>query len=378
MSIRILADKDLYKIRDLVPVEAELTLFNPAGGFPENAIEFDAMLIRTVTKISPETLPKAGRLRFIGTATAGYDHIDLNHLAALEIVFGHSPGCNARAVAEYVLTGILRWSELRNREPSTLNVGVVGCGHTGGAVMDLLQAISIPYRPYDPPKQAEDPLFKSVDLNQLLECDILTFHTPLISTGPHKTFQLCSKDWLKHPFQLIINAARGGVVDEQSLMDAMHRGIVKDCILDVWENEPVFSDQMAKTAMISTPHIAGYSREAKAAATRMVVEEMCACFGLKPGSSIDFNIADENISLPDLNDLADNSLSGFLWALNQINLYQHEFQKLIGLPDQKKADAFARLRTGTPTRFEFATLIRALREKGNQMPDGADIFLENL
>ena len=138
MTVRILADKHLYKIRDMLPQQTDLTLFDPSKGLPDGAADYHALFIRTVNRINPDTLPEAGNITFIGTATAGFDHVDLNHLENLGIRFAHSPGCNERAVGEYVLTGILRWSKLRNRNLDTLRVGIAGCGHTGSAVMKLL------------------------------------------------------------------------------------------------------------------------------------------------------------------------------------------------------------------------------------------------
>lgn len=372
MNVRILADKHLYNVREMTPPQADLTFFEPGNGLPEDVTDYDGLLIRTVTKINPGTLPVSGNISFIGTATAGFDHVDLEYLAKLGVRFAHSPGCNARAVAEYVLTAILRWSHLRNQSNETIRVGVVGCGNTGGAVTDLLSEFGIDYAAYDPPRQSSGPDFVSVSKEELLSCSILTFHTPLTHTGPHSTYHLLNRAWLQNPFQLIINAARGGVVDEQALLDAIHRGTVRNCILDVWEHEPVFSDPVARSAMIATPHIAGYSREAKTVATRMVLEQLCKHFSLKMPDYADTVVPDH--ALPDFTGTSD--LATFLWEINQIDFYDTELRKLVGRPDAAKSDGFTRLRTSTPTRFEYGTLISRYKSMGvKNIPKGAERLL---
>jgi len=248
----------------------------------------------------------------------------------------------------------------------------VGCGNTGGAVIELLSALDINYAAYDPPRGIRDSNFLSVSKEELLSCNILTFHTPLTHTGPHPTYHLLNRSWLQSSFQLIINAARGGVVDEPELLDAVHRGIIRDCILDVWENEPLFSDTAARASMIATPHIAGYSREAKTAASRMVTEQLCDHFAMEmPGFAEP--IVPKH-ALPDFSGAS--GLAGFLWEINQINHYDAEFRKLIGMPDTAKSDGFSRLRTSTPTRFEYGTLISRYLSLGvKTIPEEAERLL---
>jgi erythronate-4-phosphate dehydrogenase len=273
--MKIIADQYLYKLDEMLPPEAELVRYNPDDGFPEQAVEFDALLIRTVTKINPQTLPNAGRLRFIGSATSGFDHVDTDHLDNLGINFTRSEGCNANAVGEYVITVLYKWAQERGVNLNTNAIGIVGCGNTGGYVNRYMNRLGIKTVLYDPPKAERDGNFRAAGLADLLSCDILTFHTPLSSTGPDPTFHICSDEWLNHGFDLIINSARGGVVDERALLDAHAKGRIRDFILDTWEREPVFSDEVASEAFIATPHIAGYSKQAKWKASELVAREMC-------------------------------------------------------------------------------------------------------
>jgi erythronate-4-phosphate dehydrogenase len=357
-DMKILADKYLYKLDELLPETIELNRYDPENGLPETVTDFDALLIRTVTQINSDSLPEAGLLKFIGTATAGFDHVDAEHLKRLGIAFARSEGCNANAVGEYVITVLFRWAEETGIDLGKKKIGVIGCGNTGGKVIGYLQKLGITTVQYDPPKEEREADFQSAGLNELLKCDILTFHTPLTFSGKHVTFYMCSSEWLNHKFDLIINTARGGVVDEHTLEEAVDRGNVQNYILDVWENEPVFEDEIARKAFIATPHIAGYSKQAKWQASNLVIEEMCRFFGLKRNSrkfEADLNNAEINVDQK-------MTFAGFLWENTNIRYYDEHLRKLTGMKDAEKARKFAKLRSETETRMEFREIVRMLEE----------------
>ncbi len=353
MKIKILADQYLYKLDEMMPAEVELVRYNPDEGFPEKAVEFDALLIRTVTKINSETLPEAGRLKFIGSATAGFDHVDQVYLENLGINFERSEGCNANAVGEYVITVLHRWAQVQKADLHSKKIGIVGCGNTGSSVVHYLQKLGIETVLYDPPKARRESGFSSAGLEELLSCDILTFHTPLSRSGIHPTFHLCSEQWLGRGFDLIINTARGGVVDEQALLKAQSDGLVRDYILDVWEGEPVFGDDTGRNAFISTPHIAGYSKQAKWKASEIVVKKLIRFFGLNR------DLPKSSDSMTAFSDVSgdQSSFAGFLWRHSNLKDYDYELRKLIGLDDTEKALKFARLRSETETRNEFSAMM---------------------
>lgn len=401
--MKVLADQYLYKLDHYLPAEAELDRFNPAEGFPSNAVDYDALLIRTVTHINSVTLPNPGFLKFIGTATAGVDHVDKEWLKELEIGFGHAAGCNAIAVGEYVLTVLMKWALDRKVDLRDKSVCVIGCGHTGGEVISLLNRFDIPNFGYDPPKQDREEGFESVSADKLLSCDILTFHVPFTKTGIYPTHHLFNKDWLAHPFDLVINASRGGVVDENALLMGLEEGSLGDMVLDVWENEPLFRDDVAEKALIATPHIAGYSQESKERASRMVVEQMCQFFGAefgaideisgeKVGKGVDENVgaevdgngvdektgeaADEMVgdeADEKFRELVDDNvgeavgrgqnsirekpnrldMAERLWQESNISEYDRKLRRLIGLGDVEKSRKFAQLRSETVLRNEW-------------------------
>lgn len=388
--MKVLADMYLYKLEHFLPANAELDRFNPADGFPANAVEYDALLIRTVTHIDSETLPKPGFLKFIGTATAGVDHVDAEWLKELGIGFGYAAGCNAIAVGEYVLSVMMKWALNREVDLRDKSVCVIGCGHTGGEVISQLNRFDIPNFGYDPPKQDREEGFESIDLDKLHSCDILTFHVPLTKTGIYPTHHLFNQDWLVHPFDLVINASRGGVVDENALLMGLEEGSLGDMVLDVWENEPLFRDDVAEKALIATPHIAGYSKESKERASRMIVELMCQFFGAEigpddgkagteggemDGEEVDkksWEEVDQRVGVeadekacekdgeedgtgrfsirgkPNRLDMAER-----LWQDSNISDYDRKLRRLIGMGDVEKARKFADLRSETELRSEW-------------------------
>ena len=120
------------------------------------------------------------------------------------------------------------------------------------------------------------PAFRKGKLPVQADCDIITFHTPLTTDGSYPTYHLANEQFLrnlKHQ-PLIINAARGGVVDEEALLKAMESGQVRQAIIDTWEYEPDIDLELLERAFIATPHIAGYSADGKANATRMSLDSL--------------------------------------------------------------------------------------------------------
>jgi len=352
MLLRIAADQYLQNIDEFLAGRVDLFRFDPSDGLPENITKYDALLIRTVTPINPQTLPETGNLKFVGTATAGTDHVDQAYLEQKGIQFSPSEGCNANAVAEYIITSLYHWAKKLHINLEEKVVGIVGCGHTGSAVIRLLKRININYIAYDPPKENREKDFVSASESELVNADILTFHTPLTDSGTHPTKHLGGNAWLNHGFDLIINASRGGVVDEGVLLELHQKGTIGNYILDVWEGEPDFSDRVAKHAFIATPHIAGYSKESKFKASEIVLKRLLSFFDLTPNA----NVKPAPFNPDHFKFYPKSSFTDLLWQNNQIHYYDSELRKLIGFPSKKKTEAFAKLRSETKLRHEFKAM----------------------
>jgi len=348
--IHILADKNIFQLEKFLPETVNYTLFDPNNALPDDFSPYSAMLIRTVTRINKHTF--AGipdNLTFIGTASSGTDHVDIPYLQSNNITFSSAAGCNARAVAEYIATAIILWGESRSKDITKYTVGVIGVGHVGSVVNELLTKTGLNTVLYDPPRELRDPAFTSASLPGVMDSDILTFHVPLETAGQFATYHWLNEAKLNNrEYKLVINASRGGVVDEYVITGQLRIGNIGDYIFDVWENEPSFSVEIAENAFIATPHIAGYSYQAKQNATRMICNAMLDHFGLTVSNS---DINHENLITPDLKN--GSSLSNILTSIHPIRDYDHKLREICQLPENKRGQAFRDLRTGHPYRMEY-------------------------
>lgn len=349
--INVVADKYLYNIKAYLPENINLQLFDPARGLPTEIDQAHAMLIRTVIPINKQTLPTIpSQLQFIGTGSSGTDHVDAVYLEENNVRFADAAGCNARSVAEYIATALLIWAEQRQKNLTKLSVGIVGAGHVGSEVIQILHNLGVTTIAYDPPREEREANFTSSSLNKVLDCDILSFHTPLNRNKQYPTFHwLDEKKLSGNTFHLILNSARGGVVDEQALLSAMKKGTVRDIIIDTWEDEPTIHLETAGTAFLKTPHIAGYSVQAKENASKFIVEALINYFEL------DYPFAtnqEEKITFDQ--DLCQyDSLSSLLTDLHPISEYEKRLTTIIREHPEKRGELFNKLRAEFPLRQQF-------------------------
>ncbi|PMN88957.1 4-phosphoerythronate dehydrogenase [Enterovibrio norvegicus] len=247
----------------------------------DDLIDIDALMIRSVTKVDEALLEKANRLRFVGTATAGTDHVDANLLADRGIYFTAAPGCNKVGVAEYVISALLVLSQQQDFTLTDRKVGIVGAGQVGSYLSNCLAALNIPYILCDPLKQAEGDTRQFHSLQTLLaECDVITTHTPITRNGEHPTHHLIGEKELASlkPNSILINAARGPVVDNDALKAALKADKLT-AVLDVFEFEPEVDLELLPLLAFATPHVAGYGLEGKARGTTMIYNAYCEFLG---------------------------------------------------------------------------------------------------
>lgn len=285
MNRCILVDKDIPFLDDFIPESVKLVRFDPLKDWTvipkETRDSCRAILVRTVSKIDAHHFDVClfPILQFVGTASAGYDHVDVEYLQSHGIHFSDAGGANAQAVGEYVASVIVQWSLVSGHSLDGCSIGVVGYGHTGSAVGTILSKLGCKIIAHDPPKVLREALFKSSAIDEVLKCDVITFHVPLTEKSEFPTRYWMDEDKLsRFSGHLLINAARGGIVSERSLVDWVKKDSNKRFVLDVWENEPYLDKNVADHAWISTPHIAGYSIQSKRNATRMVLKSMCEYF----------------------------------------------------------------------------------------------------
>lgn len=287
-KMKVIVDNKIPYIKGVIEGLADEVAYLPGKDFTPEAVKgADALIIRTRTHCDRDLL-QGSRVRFIGTATIGFDHIDTAYCREAGITWCNCPGCNAGAVEQYVRSSLLLLQKERGIDLNKACLGIVGVGHVGSHVLSLAARLGMRVLLNDPPRASRGER-GFVDLDTIMrECDIITFHTPLVRTDPYPTFHLADQAFFhslrKKP--CIINTSRGEVIDTRAILSALDEGLISAAILDVWENEPNIDLELLQKVFIGTPHIAGYSADGKANATRMVLESFCRFFHIAPHFSI--------------------------------------------------------------------------------------------
>ena len=276
--MRVVVDSHIPHIHGFIEPFARVEYLEP-GDITASAVrDADALIVRTRT-CCDATLLNGSRVKFIGSATIGTDHIDLDYCTSHGITVRNAPGCNAPAVAQWVFCAIAAWMRHRGiTTPEGLTLGIVGVGHIGSIVARWARQLGFTALLNDPPRESwekRDGYFSS--LNELQRhCDIITFHTPLTCGGQWPTWHLCDPAFLDglERCRLLLNAARGPIADNAALL-----GWHADVALDCWENEPDISPALLDKCIVATPHIAGYSAEGKQRGTSMMLKALNEHFG---------------------------------------------------------------------------------------------------
>ncbi|MCY3689582.1 MAG: 4-phosphoerythronate dehydrogenase [Gammaproteobacteria bacterium] len=287
--MKIVADQDIFAIEEIFQPLGELVLLPGRSISRRDLVDADALLVRSVLTVGRDLLAGTG-VRFAGTATSGVDHVDTRWLREAGIAFAHARGANAPAVVEYCLGALARLTLAGCIDRTTRRVGVIGAGAIGGRLARKLRTLGYEVIVCDPPlaKAAEksrpnlEPGFEFQSMEAALDCDIVSLHVPLTHAGRHATAGMLDADALARlrPGAVLLQTSRGGVVDEQALLARLSGGPEIHCVVDVWENEPAVNAALAGMASLATPHIAGYSEQAKWAAGLMLARQLAGHFEL--------------------------------------------------------------------------------------------------
>lgn len=272
--VTVVADKQIPHLAGRLEPMACVRYLDADEITPEAVADADALLVRTRTRCDSNLLA-GSKVSFVGSATIGTDHIDLDWCRRHGITVANAPGCNAPAVAQWVLSTI--GHHIAGTDPASITLGIIGVGHVGGIVDRWARHIGFRVLLNDPPRAEAGHLPGHVDLDRLLDqSDIITVHTPLTDSGRHPTRHLIDSRAIARAqrCRLLINAARGGIVDESAL-DTFGGDLAIDC----WQNEPHIDHDILQRACVATPHIAGYSNEGKIRGTAMIVDALNRHFG---------------------------------------------------------------------------------------------------
>ncbi len=251
---------------------------------PEHLKDADSLVIRSKTKVTPQLLADSA-VRFVGTATAGFEHMDFEYLESNKIGWCAAPGCNADSVADYMTSALLTLYAKHGVELEGKIIGIIGAGQVGSRVARRAEALGLRVLLNDPPRAAREGGSGFQTLEKLLtDSDIVTLHVPLIKENPWPTLKMAGGSFFEQMKRgsVFINVSRGKMLDSDALLNAKRTGRVAYAVLDVWEPEPALRADVLTAATIGTPHIAGHSFEGKLNGTIQVYNEACRFFKTSP------------------------------------------------------------------------------------------------
>ena len=283
--MNIVADRDIPQVEAAFADCGEVRLLPGREIGPRELRDCRCLIVRTVTLIDAGLL-RGTPVEFVGSATIGTDHVDLEYLRDAGIAFSNAAGCNAEAVSEYVVSGLFELSRRMGFDPLGMCAGIVGFGNVGKRLKHKFDALGIESRVCDPPLEESGQSPQAfVDLDTLIgECDLVSLHTPLTRDGGHPTFHLFDAARLGALSRdcLLVNTARGEV-DNDALLEVCGKRDDLRLFIDTWEREPLVSRPLLRRVDLATPHIAGYSIEGRLRGVQMVLDAAARHFGWTPG-----------------------------------------------------------------------------------------------
>ncbi|GMG87006.1 4-phosphoerythronate dehydrogenase [Biformimicrobium ophioploci] len=342
--LNIVADENIPGLETWFAPLGRVTRVNGRTVTPGQVRDADVLLVRSVTPVGADLL-EGSAVRFVGTCTIGTDHVDIDWLQRAGIAFSAAPGCNARSVMEYVFCALAAldvpwWDK---------SFGIVGCGNVGGRLYRTLRALGLECVVYDPWLGPED-CADLAPLEQVLQQQVVCLHAPLVRGGLHPSLHMIGERelaMLGHG-SVLLNAGRGGVVDNHALSDFISARPDIEVVLDVWEGEPSIDPGLLAKVSLGTPHIAGYSYDGKLAGTELIYHALADYLG-QSASGPGNDIQDKTVIDCDL-----GSLKGLSGALLQIYDPRRDDEALrhVALGGDL-GGGFDRLRREYPRRLEF-------------------------
>lgn len=280
--MKIIIDDKIPYIRGAFEDVAEVIYLPGSKTTAEIVRDADAIVTRTRT-ICNEKLLAGSSVKFIATATIGYDHIDTDYCDAAGIKWTNAPGCNSKSVEQYIASTLMVLAETKKLQLKDLCIGIVGVGNVGSKVAKICEIFGMKVLLNDPPRERAEGPEKFVSLETVKnEADIISLHVPLNTKGEDATFHMGDESFFsalkKKP--VLINSCRGEVIKTDAVKKALKTKQLSSFVCDCWENEPDLDLELLGMTEIATPHIAGYSKDGKAKGTSMSVQAISDFFGL--------------------------------------------------------------------------------------------------
>ncbi|MEO8402280.1 MAG: 4-phosphoerythronate dehydrogenase [Gammaproteobacteria bacterium] len=337
--MKIVADENIPLIENYFGAHGALHLKPGRQITNSDLLDADILLVRSVTKVN-QALLKNTHVKFVGSVTTGFDHLDIDWLDQAGIKWCVTPGSNAVSVVEYVVCVIASLQKMNFLPQQKYRAAVIGAGNIGKQVIQKLELLGCDVVVCDP--FCKDQV--TVPIEELADLDFISMHTPLTKTGSFPTYHLIQQTFLQRQKKdcVLLNAGRGEVI---SFEDLKLYGQHLIWCLDVFENEPFIDVEVMESAVISTPHIAGYSIQSKyrgvemiyhAAIEQNIISAVSNAEPLYPTTAISFNH-----STADWRDVV-------LKIFDPAAMSQHMKETLL-----QDANLFDRLRKNFTDRYEF-------------------------
>lgn len=359
---KVAIEKSIPYTKGLLDERFDVRYLSDAEFISESISDCDSIIVRSTTKCD-ETLLRGTNVRFISTATAGFDHIDTDYCKKNNITWKNSEGCNKKSVAQYVVSslGLVLGRDITKYKNMTL--GIVGVGNTGGALLELANKLGLKTLLCDPFKSRTIKDFDFYPLDYVFDnSDIISFHVPLTKDGEYPTYHMINNRLLRRGTKgkLLINACRGAVMCTEDVVSAYDDGIISNLIIDCWENEPSIDLSLLERADISTPHIAGFSADSKRNATVIACNNVCESENLPHIKSDSIQLYEPKDKFIDFSSVGVEKDSQILDAIIRTTDLQN-----LTLNLKEQPDRFKEIRSNyvKPREFEAYTVIGA--EKNN-------------
>ena len=384
----IAADEVIPYVTEAFSQAGEVRLFSGRSLRAADIRDADALIVRSITRVASGLL-EGTSVRFVGTASIGMDHLDLDYLKSRGVRYANAAGSNANSVAEYVVAALLEIAGHRGWILANKSMGIIGVGNVGSLVERKAKGLGMRVFLCDPPLRERTGDRRYGYLDDVIGADILTLHVPLTTDGRHPTYHMIAQDILQKLSgrQFLINTSRGAVICGTDLKRALRDGTIEGAALDVWENEPLIDRELLELVDLGTAHVAGSSLDGKARGTDMVFQEMCRFFDLETQW--------ENLSMfQPPRRLQAGEIGGEQDTLRALALQAYSIRQddinlrgMLGLPDDAGAALFDRLRNKYALRPEFrhflveaaqgsrvAMSLRALGFKVTAPPDNENLL----
>ncbi|MDI9348292.1 MAG: NAD(P)-dependent oxidoreductase [Methylacidiphilales bacterium] len=272
--MRILVDKEIPGIVATLTQLGECELYDSDTLSPDSLLGPEVLVVRSVLQVN-RALLEHSTIKVVASVTSGIDHIDLQDCQELGITLYYAHGANARAVGQYALSALLQAAEITSLQPKT--IGIIGVGYTGSALVQLLSPFALELILYDPYKDLQ------ATVTDVIKSDVIVLMACLHDSEPWPSRNSITQDFLEQckSNTIIINTARSELLSDQAI-NFLLASRDHYYITDVYKNEPNVATQIITKSLFATPHIAGYSLNAKAQLNTLVLRQLFNHYKTEP------------------------------------------------------------------------------------------------